>query len=78
MHKLGIGVLGIGEMGRRHAENIRRLVSNAHLVAIADVNLERVRIAAAELEIENVFGSLEAMYHRNGDNILTWESEGGR
>ena len=59
-------MLGIGEMGRRHAENIRRLVSNAHLVAIADVNLERVRIAAAELEIENVFGSLEAMLECKG------------
>jgi len=61
MRKLGVGVLGIGEMGRRHAENLRHLVPNAELVAIADVNQERARRTAAELEIENAFGSLEAM-----------------
>ena len=49
MRKLGIGVLGVGEMGRRHAENLRRLVPNAELVAVADVNAERARQTAAEL-----------------------------
>ena len=34
--KLGVGVLGVGEMGRRHAENLRHLVPNAQLVAVAD------------------------------------------
>ena len=37
MAKLGVGVLGVGEMGKRHAENLRRLVPEARLVAIADV-----------------------------------------
>ena len=61
MGKLGVGVLGVGEMGRRHAENLRRLVPHANLVAVADVDLERARGVAAELEIENSYGSLEAM-----------------
>jgi predicted dehydrogenase len=61
MKKLGVGVLGVGEMGRRHAENLRRLVPNARLVAVADVNAERARQTATELEIENSYGSLEAM-----------------
>lgn len=61
MAKLGVGVLGVGEMGRRHAENIRRLVPEARLVAVADVAAERARQAAAELEIDNSFPSLEAM-----------------
>ena len=61
MQKLGVGVLGVGEMGRRHAENLRRLVPNARLVAVADVNAERARQTATELEIENSYGSLEAM-----------------
>ncbi len=26
MSKLGVGVVGVGDMGRRHAENIRSLV----------------------------------------------------
>jgi scyllo-inositol 2-dehydrogenase (NAD+) len=59
--KLGVGVLGVGEMGRRHAENLRRLVPNAQLVAVADALEERARQVAGELEIENSFGSLEAM-----------------
>jgi scyllo-inositol 2-dehydrogenase (NAD+) len=61
MRKLGIGVLGVGEMGKRHAENLRRLVPQAHLVAIADASVERARQVAAELEIESSYGSLEAM-----------------
>jgi inositol 2-dehydrogenase len=61
MRKLGVGVLGVGEMGKRHAENLRRLVPEAHLVAVADVFAERARQVANELEIDRSYGSLEAM-----------------
>jgi predicted dehydrogenase len=61
MQKLGIGVLGVGEMGRRHAENLRRLVPEARLVAIADVAGGRAKEVADELEIEHSFSSLEQM-----------------
>src|SRR5580704_15585013 len=61
MRKLGVGVLGVGEMGKRHAENLRRLVPQAVLVAIADASQERARQVATELEIESYYGSLEAM-----------------
>jgi scyllo-inositol 2-dehydrogenase (NAD+) len=64
--KLGVGVLGVGEMGRRHAENLRRLVPNAQLVAVADALEERARQVAGELEIEKSFGSLEAMLECKG------------
>jgi predicted dehydrogenase len=64
MGKLGVGVLGVGEMGRRHAENLRRLVPEARLVAIADVSEQRVRQTAAELEIEHTYASLEQMVER--------------
>jgi predicted dehydrogenase len=66
MRKLGIGVLGVGEMGRRHAENLRRLVPQAQLVAVADVAAERARRTAEELQIENSYGSLEAMLECKG------------
>ena len=36
MRKLGIGVVGFGEMGKRHAENRRRVVPKARLDAVAD------------------------------------------
>ena len=61
MRKLGVGVLGVGEMGKRHAENLRRLVPEARLVAIADASAERAQMVAEELEIENWYSSLEAM-----------------
>jgi len=61
MRKLGIGVVGVGEMGRRHAENLRRNVPQARLIAVADVSEDRARQTAAELEIERSYGSLEAM-----------------
>lgn len=61
MRQLGIGVLGVGEMGKRHAENLRRLVPEARLVAVADAAADRARQVAAELEIEHSYGSLEAM-----------------
>ena len=61
MAKLGFGVLGVGEMGKRHAENLRRLVPEARLVAVADIAADRARQTASELEIEKSFRSLEDM-----------------
>ena len=61
MRKLGIGVVGVGEMGRRHAENLRRNVPDARLIAIADVSEDRARRAAEELEIDLHYSSLDAM-----------------
>ena len=61
MRKLGVGVLGVGEMGKRHAENLRRLVPEARLVAVADPFPDRARQTAGELEIEKYFTSLEDM-----------------
>jgi inositol 2-dehydrogenase len=64
MRKLGVGVVGVGEMGKRHAENIRRLVPEARLIAIADVASERARQTATELEIEHSYSNLEDMLAR--------------
>jgi predicted dehydrogenase len=61
VRKLGIGVVGVGEMGKRHAENLRRNVPEARLIAIADVSAQRAEQVAAEYEIERSYASLEAM-----------------
>ncbi len=61
MRKLGVGVLGVGEMGKRHAQNIRQLVPEARLVAIADVARQRAKQVADELEIDQAYGSLEEL-----------------
>jgi len=36
MRKLGIGLMGFGEMGKRYAENRRRVVPKTRLDAVAD------------------------------------------
>ena len=63
--------MGVGEMGRRHAENIRRFVPEAHLLAVADVAADRARQAAKDLEIDHAFGSLNEMLELRGiDAVL--------
>jgi len=62
--KLGIGVVGVGTMGKRHAENIRRLIPEARLIAVADADLERARQVAAELEIDHYYNTVEALVER--------------
>ncbi len=64
MTKLGMGVAGVGTMGRRHAENIRHRIPEARLIAIADNDSERARQVAAELEIEHHYSSVEALVER--------------
>src|SRR5579864_5969434 len=64
MTKLGMGVVGVGTMGKRHAENIRRLIPEAKLIAVADADSARARQVAAELEIEHSYSSVEALVER--------------
>lgn len=64
MAKLGMGVLGVGGMGRRHAFNIRRLIPEAQLIAVADADLKRARQVAAELEIEYSYDNVAALAER--------------
>ena len=64
MAKLGMAVIGVGEMGKRHAENLRHAVPDAQLVAVADVDAVRARAVAAELEIEHSYASVDAMLER--------------
>lgn len=59
MNKLGVGVVGVGAMGKRHAENLARLVPKARLVALADPDLERAHAVASELEVEHYYSSVE-------------------
>jgi predicted dehydrogenase len=59
-----MGVVGVGTMGKRHAENIRRLIPEAQLIAVADTDLGRAKQVAAELEIEHSYNTVEALVER--------------
>jgi len=64
MAKLGVGVLGVGTMGKQHAYNLRHRIPEAQLIAVADADLNRAKQVAAELEIEHAFNSVEALAER--------------
>ena len=64
MTKLGMGVVGVGTMGKRHAENIRRLIPEAQLIAVADADLNHAKQVAAELEIDHCYNTVEALVER--------------
>lgn len=64
MVKLGVGVLGVGTMGKQHAYNLRHRIPEAHLVAVADADLNRAKQVAGELEIDHFYDSLEALAER--------------
>lgn len=59
MQKLGIAVIGVGLMGRCHAENLARRIPQAQLVTLADTNLARARDLAAQLGIQHFCSSVE-------------------
>lgn len=64
MKKLGVGVIGVGKLGRRHAENLRRGIPAARLVAVADADGARARQVATELEVEHSYDKLESLLER--------------
>jgi myo-inositol 2-dehydrogenase/D-chiro-inositol 1-dehydrogenase len=74
MAKLGVGVVGVGRMGRRHAENLRSLVPEAKLVAVADVDLEAARRLADDLEIEHYYDSADALVEQKDINAVVIRS----
>jgi predicted dehydrogenase len=47
--RLGVGVIGVGLMGSRHAENVARHVPEARLVALHDADNARCRRVAEDL-----------------------------
>lgn len=49
--RVRVGVIGVGLMGRRHAENLRWHVPEAELVAVADADLALARRVADELGV---------------------------
>ncbi len=58
--KLGIGVVGLGRLGRLHAEHAARGLDNTRLVAVCDALGELAAAAARDLACR-AYGSVEAL-----------------
>jgi myo-inositol 2-dehydrogenase/D-chiro-inositol 1-dehydrogenase len=50
-HKLNVGILGTGRIGRLHAENLAYRIPEANLVAVSDIVLEAAERVASELGV---------------------------
>ncbi|MDP9181013.1 MAG: Gfo/Idh/MocA family oxidoreductase [Chloroflexota bacterium] len=48
---LGFGVIGVGAIGRLHAEHLAARIPCARLVAVADINIPAARAAAERLDV---------------------------
>ena len=59
--RIGLGVVGAGRMGADHARIIARLVPEARLVGVADVDTAAARRLAAELGVPGVYGSADEL-----------------
>jgi scyllo-inositol 2-dehydrogenase (NAD+) len=64
MSKLGVGVIGVGTLGRRHAENLRRAIPSAQLIAVVDADGARAEQVAAELGVEHHYAHWEPLLER--------------
>jgi inositol 2-dehydrogenase len=61
MSKLGVGVLGVGRLGRRHAENLKHRIPDAHLVAVADSDPAAALQVAKDLELEHSYPTVDGL-----------------
>ncbi len=64
MRKLGVAVVGVGKLGRRHAENLKRRIPEAQLVAVADIDGRVALQVATELEVEHSYNALDGLLER--------------
>ena len=61
MRTLGVGVVGVGTLGRFHASNLAHRIPRARLVAVADARPEVAREVAAELGVARVYSDAGAL-----------------
>lgn len=64
MEQLGVAVVGVGTLGKRHAENVRRRIPEAKLIAVADADARRAAQVAADLEIPHCYEDLGSVLER--------------
>lgn len=54
-HKIKVGVIGAGRIGKIHASNIIKNFADVEVKAVADINADALRDWAAELGIQHVY-----------------------
>lgn len=70
MTQLRVGVIGIGRMGTVHAKHLVGGVSRARLVALSDVNAERLSVLSDELGVKAYRDYRELLHDPDVDAIV--------
>lgn len=61
MEKVKIGIVGLGRMGKHHAEDVKYSIRNAELVAVCCGNLQRAHEMQGQLETRYAYTDYEEM-----------------
>lgn len=64
MDKVKVGIIGLGRLGRRYAENLQFKVQHAELVAACSLNSDELDYAKNVLQVPHVYASHEDMLSR--------------
>lgn len=64
MKKIKIGIVGLGRLGKRYAENIAFKIRNAALVAACSVSVEELEWAKKSLGLTALYRDYDEMLHR--------------
>ncbi len=59
--QLGVGIIGVGLMGKTHATNLRTRIPNARLVGISDANLALAQNVGSELGVSETYSDYRQM-----------------
>jgi len=64
LSQIGVAVIGVGSMGRRHAENLLRAVPDARVVAVVDANAELAKKVVSDLGVDGCYSEVPAALER--------------
>ena len=59
--RLGVGVIGVGTIGRQHAANLAWRIPRAQLTAVADANPEAARTVATQLSVPRWYATADEL-----------------
>ena len=77
MKKIKIGAVGLGRLGYRHAENVAFKIPNAELVALCDLNEEKLNETAKAWNVPYTYTTFEEMIQNKELDALVITSPSG-
>ncbi len=74
-HKINLGLIGAGRIGRVHAENLTYRIPEANIVAVADIFLEAAEKCAADFQIPSATQDPRTIFdNKNIDAVVICSS----